>query len=265
MRTVDFSRSFLTFRLDVREQTPVTVSHKPPTPVNNVRIQLECVCDIEDRGTGRTRRYVLGASCKTERVGVPQDIWTEPNADFRPAVSDEEFLLLKSWQKNDMGVMLYPPSRGVQPERQVGLCREAWTSFGIHVRETAARALDCVDEIVASTFAHRPMVARLEYEEGGFHVRIDHPVKTINVSEVDGIFQTDTGPILLPDFSRASEAEPFIDVFDLAYAAFNASDWAECIVRVPTPVAEGVSVNHYARSRRIDNMRNQLFEITGKE
>jgi hypothetical protein len=30
---------------------------------------------------------------------------------------------------------------------------------------------------------------------------------------------------------------------------------------VPTPVADGVSVNHYSKTRRIENVKNAIFEL----
>ncbi|MFA5865787.1 MAG: hypothetical protein WC975_14025 [Phycisphaerae bacterium] len=262
MELCDFSKSFLTFRIDLTKRPAITVSHKPPTTLNNARIQLECVCDLTNRITGKATRYVLGASCKTERVGVVRDIWTQPNADFCPIVSCEEAMLVKSWQKNDMGVKRYPESLGVQPERQVERVADAWDSLKIHIVETPAYVLSTVDRIIAAVFDHKCLVGRLEYDDGDYHVRIDHPIKTINVSERDNLFQTDTGPVLLPDFSRLKKDGFLIEVFDLAYSAFNDSAWSEFIVNVPTPIADGLSVNHYSKTRRIENMLNQIFTIS---
>ena len=58
-------------------------------------------------------------------------------------------------------------------------------------------------------------------------------MKTINANERDWIYQTDTGPHLLPDLSRA---RPTICCggMRLAFSAFNVPDWIEFIVRVPT-------------------------------
>ena len=49
MQVVDFSRSFSTFRIDTLQRPPVTVSHRPPFTLNNARIQIECVCLINDK------------------------------------------------------------------------------------------------------------------------------------------------------------------------------------------------------------------------
>ena len=70
MNATDFSRSFLTFRIDTEKKPPRTVSHQPPYSLNNARIQLDCRCQISDLASGQSASFVLGASCKTERVGV---------------------------------------------------------------------------------------------------------------------------------------------------------------------------------------------------
>ena len=75
------------------------------------------------------------------------------------------------------------------------------------------------------------------------------------------VFQTDTGPILLPDFSTDREIERFIERFDLAYSAFNNPDWAEFIVNVPTQLYEEISVNHYSQPRRAENTRNSVIAL----
>lgn len=263
METFDFGRSFLTFRIDFEVHKAITLSHQPPTTLNNARIQLECCCVLTELSSGKAEEYVLGASCKTEVVGAAADLWLLPNADFCPVASLEEFLIIKSWQKREMGVMRNPPSLGVQPERQSGLVKEAWSGFRIDLKRVEGRELATIEDIMAATFDNVPMVSRTEFEEGGYHVRIDHPVKTFNVSERENVYQTDTGPIILPDLSpeRRAQTSRLVECFDLAYSAFNAPGWAEFIVNVPTPLAEGIAVNHYAQPRRIDNARNTLLAL----
>jgi hypothetical protein len=88
-------------------------------------------------------------------------------------------------------------------------------------------------------------------------------VKTINYSEEDSIFQTDTGPVLLPDLSaqRLATSSRLIECFDMAFAAFNSRGWTEYIVNVPTDIGGGMSVNHYSKVRRIEPVANSLFEV----
>lgn len=258
MKVCDFVRSFIRFRLDTENKPQTTVSHKPPFAVNNVRIPLECRCELADPWTGTSVQYVLGSSCKTERVNVKEDIWFQPVADFSPVFSSQDFLLIKNWDKCDKQVQLYPPSLGFQPERQVGRLSEAFDSAGIDVRMIEGKILGTTKEIVSATLENRPMIGRTEFDTpSDQHVLLEYPIKTINVSERDGFYQIDTGPVLFPDLSN--DCTNPIESFRLAFIAHNSADWSEFIINVPTPVAEGVSVNHYSQVRRVD-CKNWIIE-----
>ncbi|HUZ47297.1 MAG TPA: hypothetical protein VMW54_11735 [Terriglobia bacterium] len=250
MQTIDFARSFLTFRIDTLKKPPLTTSHKSPHTLNNARIQLDCRCEVREKRRDVIQEFVLGASCKTERVGVDQDLFTDPNADFVPIFSRDTFMNLKAFDRADKGVMFYPPSRGVQPERQVGRVAEAFDSLQIDLHRAEGEVLETPDAIIAATLAKHPLVARTELESELYTALIEYPVKTINVDERDNIYQTDTGPILFPDFARAPE--DLLGGFELAFVAFNCPVWAEFILRVKAPVAEGVSVYHYSRRVRVE-------------
>jgi hypothetical protein len=234
-----------------------------PTSVLNVRINVDCRCELANRETAERHEFILGAPCKTELVGVERDIWMEPNADFCVVASTEEFLVLKSWARQGMDVAKHPQVSGLPLERQSGLCREAWAAFSINLQSVPGNAVRSIEDIIASTQSDRPLVARIQYDDGPWQVTIDHPVKTMNYSERDGVYQTDTGPILFPDLSaeRLTRGGRLIDCFDLAYAAFNSAGWAEFIVNVPTPIGSGLSVNHYSKTRRIERTRNELMEL----
>jgi hypothetical protein len=86
-------------------------------------------------------------------------------------------------------------------------------------------------------------------------------VKTINIAEKDGLHQTDTGPVIVPDLSadRVAAADPFIGVFDLAYSAWHAPDWAEVVCNVRTSLSADISVNHYSRPRLLAPTQNCLL------
>lgn len=255
---VDFARSFLTFRIDTLKKQPLTVSHKPPFSLNNVRIQLDSVCTIVDKQSGQAQRFVLGANCKTERVGVARDIWTEPNADYVPIFSADRYLILKAWARAGMNVMLYPPSLGKQPERQIGLIADTYDSVRIDVVSCNGAVLSGAQEIVMATLANHPLNARTVIENARYSATIEYPIKTMNVNERDGVYQTDTGPILLPDLERAPD--DLIAGMELAFIALNAPDWAEVLVRTPTPIADGISVHHYSRSLRLTT-RNTIVAL----
>jgi len=258
MQTIDFSRSFLTFRIDTRKKPSQTASHAPPFSLNNARIQLECQCVVTEKESGWTQTYVLGASCKTERVGVDKGIWTEPNADYIPIFSVENFMNIKTFARSGMTVELYPPGSGSQSERQTGRVAEAFDSVRIDLAERPAEQLTSADQIVRATLANAPINARTTLKTARYQAVIDYPVKTMNANERDNVFQTDTGPVLLPDFT--SDPERMLAGLELAFAAFNCFRWIEFLVRVPTAVSDDVLVFHYSKSVRFE-AHNEIFRM----
>lgn len=261
VKVPDFTRSFLTFRLDFEKKPPLTVSHKPPFSLNNVRMQIEARCRISDRERDTTTEYVLGTSCKTERVGVPRDIWLDPNADMCMVLSQEHFLDVKSWDKSNKGVTtLYPPPRGPQPERQIGRVADVFDSIKINLPLTEGDPLTTPEEIVAATLAGELLVGQVAFTaQDRYDVILDFPVKTMNTNERDNIYQTDTGPLLFPDFSI--DFDHLMEAFRRAYVAFNSPDWAEFILQVPTPLTGDISVNHYSKTVCLDT-QNTIFRIS---
>jgi len=97
--------------------------------------------------------------------------------------------------------------------------------------------------------------------EGGYEICLEYPIKTFNVSRCERVFQTDTGPIILPDFSPQRNAELFVERFDLAFAAFNSAHWIEFVINAPTTLNDEISVNHYSKTRRIENARNSIITL----
>jgi hypothetical protein len=263
MQVIDFTRSYLRFRIDPRVKPAITVTRPMPTRELNVRIVLDCRCELRNRLTEERHEFVLTASCKTELVGAKRDLWMEPNADFCVVASHDEFLTLKSWAQCNMQVAKHPDVIGVPLERQSGSSRDAWAEFDYRCRLVQGRAVRSIHEISATIRSERPLVARIQYDDGPWTVTIDHPVKTFNYSETDDVYQTDTGPILLPELTRdrLEKSSRLIDCFDLAYSAFNSESWAEFIINVPTPIGNGKCVNHYSKTRRIEPAMNSLFEL----
>lgn len=254
----DFSRSFLTFRLDFERKPPFTVTHQPPYSLNNARIQLESVCWVTDKASNQRHRFLLGASCKTERVGVERDVWTEPNADFAPIFAADRFMNLKTFARAGVEVERYPPGSGQQSDRQTGVIEEIFDDFNAVLGSSPALRLESGKSIVEATLENAPLVARTEIENERYLASIEYPVKTMNANERDIVYQTDTGPILWPDLTR--EPADLLTGFDLAFSAFNGPDWVEVLLRVPTEIAPSVSVYHYSKSVRAD-VRNHVFRI----
>ena len=117
MQVLDFGRSSVTFRIDLDRMPPRTLTHKPPYPMNNARVQLDCRLRVTERAGGRVHAFVLGASCKTERVGADVDLWLLPNADFKPLFSDTQFMQIKTFAHAGTRAQAYPPGSGEQGDR----------------------------------------------------------------------------------------------------------------------------------------------------
>jgi len=249
----DFFRSFLSFRMDLKITQPRTVSQPPPFTLNNARFPLECVCRVT-RGTGAesvTVEYAHGASCKAEQVHVTENIWHEPPADMCFVASLDEYLVIKSWDRNNRGVMLNPPSLGPQPERQAGRCAEAFTELRIARREIPGRLLTTTEEIVKAVIGSRPLVSQTEFiAADGAHVWIEYPVKVVNASEREMFYQVDTGPVLVPDL-EAFDGTHRISALRLAFMAHNTLGCTELLLNVPTKIGDGLSVNHYSKVMKV--------------
>ena len=258
VQTTDYSASFLMFRIDTLKQNPITVTHKLPTSVNNARMQLDSRCWIVETASGKRVDYVLAASCKTEKVGVPAGIWTMPNADYMPIASKEYFLAIKTFDRADKRPPLEPPLTGIQSERQVFKISEAFDKVEAHLRCSQGVVLEDVDAIIAATFANEKMVARTTLRNDRYEAVIEYPVKLMNVNEREKIYQTDTGPVILPNLDAP---EPMaIDTLEVAYSAFNCPDWIEFIVRDRSRIVDDVDVYHYCRPFRVD-ARNEVIRL----
>ena len=258
MEAIDFSNSYLTWRTDWLKVPSKTTSNKPHFTLNNARIPIDCRCKITEKATGETRDFVLGVNCKTERVGAERDIWPDPNADFVPVFSQDQFLMIKTYDRVGTGVQRYPPTLGEQPERQVGRVEESFAGFRIDLVRRDGTLLEKTDQVVDAVLSNRQFVARSEYGNERYSVILDYPVKTINANERDIFFQTDTGPVLIPDLNR--DPDDLIGGFELAFSAFNTPDWTEFIVRAPTPLTDEINVYHYSRPLRLDT-RNQMIQL----
>ena len=259
MEICDFNRSYIRFRMDTQKKQPVTVSQKLPMTLNNVRMPLECRAKVTDLRTGQSSEYVLSASCKSEQVWVEKNIWHQPNADMCILAAKNQCLIVKQWDRCKKGVMLYPESLGVQPERQLVDPTEAYDRYSIDLAMRLGRELNSISEIIEVLFADRPLVSMTEYQMGNHRISIEYPVKAVNFSERENYYQVDTGPVIFPELSGTHES--VIESLQMAYVAHNCSDWAEFVVSCPTTLNESISVHHYSRPVRVDGTKNSLIAI----
>jgi hypothetical protein len=256
---LDFARSTMTFRIDLDRNPPRTLSHRPPYPMNNARVVLDCRCRITDLVSGHSHTIWLGASCKTERVGADADLWLVPNGDFIPVFSDEEFMHIKTFALAETVARLDPPGSGEQPDRLRVPIDGTFERVHLDLVECDGERLDDAAAIVDAVLANERLVGIHRIRTDRYLAEIEYPIKTINANERERVYQTDTGPILFPDLDV--EPDELLFGLDLAFTASNAPTWAEFIVRVRTPVAEGREVYHYAKAVRLDGIANELYRI----
>lgn len=259
MQVLDFPRSTITWRIDLDVFPPGTLSHQPPYPMNNSRIAIESRCRVLDRETGRTQTFVLGASCKTERVGAERDLFLEPNADFMPIVSDDAFMHLKTFARRGTTRAKFPPGSGDQPDRLRVPLRGTYVSMVWDLQEHEGELLPDAQAICEATLARDLMVASTTIRHGRYEAVIEYPVKTMNANEREWVYQTDTGPVLYPDLE--APPEELHERLDVAFEAHNAPDWAQFIVRRPTVIGDGIEVYHYDQSIRLDGVENAIYRI----
>ena len=254
---LDFNRSFFFFESDFEAHPPKTVSDLRQNVHNRARIRIDCHLNLTDP-QGQVFDYYLGEACKTERVGSDMElgIFTQPNADFRAIMSEQDTLIVKGWPQQGKTVMLDPPSLGQQPERQLIDTSTFW-KHSFKLSPVQVTQLSEPMDVVEAVDAGSPVAARTEYESNGYGIVIDYPVTTINVSERHRFFQTDTGPVIYADFSQPVDSKP--EAFSLAFSAFNSPDWIEFIVNKPTPIAEGIAVNHYSENVWVEGCRNSIY------
>jgi len=259
LQVLDFGRSSVTFRIDLDRMPPATLSHKPPYALNNARVQLESRLRITDRASGRTYGFILGASCKTEQVGADRDLWLLPNADFMPLFGDADFMQIKTFARAGMQAQSYPPGSGDQGDRLSVPINGNFDSVHVDLVEYDGVPLAGSHEIVAATLANQPLVAIVHLESDRYTAALEFPVKTMNANERDWVYQTDTGPVLLPDLTVPPEG--LLAGMEAAFVALNAPDWADFIVRTRTSVAPDVDVYHYSTPIRLDDIRTDLYAI----
>ncbi len=221
MQVCDFGRSFATFTIGQR--------------ANNARIQAEAICDLTE--AGETTRYVLVASCKSEDTYADDNLFRQPNYDFCAIFSDTQYDIVR----------VHLPITGEW--RDSGPIEHRFDGVSIDLR--MAEATECVDAdaIVKATLENLPLVGitELSDEASGLSARLEYPIKTMNVNDINWTWQVDTGPMIVPDFAR--ETALAVQQLDLAFVACNRPDRAEFVILTPTEVGDE-KVGHYSKVRK---------------
>jgi hypothetical protein len=236
METCDFSRSFITF---------VTKNRG-----NNARIQVEATCNLLDRETGDSENYYLVASCKGEDTYGRGQLFLEPSYDFCMIYSLTDFMIIRTHINAE------------RDNRTVAGIRDHFLDVHFHIQMAEAEELENAEDVVKATLANRILNGRTEIADdaGRYRATLEFPIKTMNVNDVVGMYQVDTGPILLPDF--ASSKERAVEKFHLAFVAYNRIDEVHVVIQEPTPIgpASSEEVSYYSNIVRM-SARNAVISI----
>ena len=120
----------------------------------------------------------------------------------------------------------------------------------LHYGKTVTE-LTTFEQIRDATATDTPLAAQAEItnEETGLRCVMEYPIKTMNISIDDSIWQVDTGPIAFPDLTK--QFDPPVDSVRLAFAVFNAPHFCDFVIEQPTPVVhdeqEVCKVYHYSK------------------
>jgi hypothetical protein len=210
-----------------------------PASFNAVRFWVESRTTIIDAEAGTRVEYYQCGSCKSEHTFAETNLFVEDNYDFLPILGDDEWLIFRR------------PCRMSDNYRQVRKVDDIWGKPILQLREgKRVSVLKTWEQIRDTTAAGIPLVSQTEIHnsETGLRAIIECPIKTMNISLDDKLYQVDTGPIAFPDLKKRYEKP--IECLSLAFVAFNTPHFADFVIEQPTPVIQDeeelCKVYHYS-------------------
>lgn len=228
LKPCDFSNSYVRFTTKNKE--------------NTARLQTESRCEFIDK-QNHSEEFFLVASCKSETVYVPKNLFIIPNYDFCGIFSERDFLIFRTYA-------FHKPDR--KSEHDVGQVKDRFLEVRLDIKRiTQAQVLNEEEQVIKATLGNRPLIGRTEIMDENNQIRaiLEYPIKTMNVNREKNVFQVDTGPIPLPDLTSKHNRK--IERFRLAYVAYNTFDVSEFVIQQPTPIGGGFYVNHYSNIQRL--------------
>ena len=207
--------------------------------LNSVRFWVESRTILyDDNAASKVIIYQCG-SCKSERTFAKENLLQQDNYDFMPIYGGEDMLILR---------------RHVDARdryRDLRKVNDVWGEpvMRLHYGKTV-NELKTFEEIRDVTATDMPLAAQTEItnKETGLRCVMEYPIKTMNISIDDSIWQVDTGPVAFPDLSQ--RFQPPVASVRLAFAVFNAPHFCDFVIEQPTPVVrdgqEVCQVNHYS-------------------
>lgn len=209
---IDFTRSFL---------------HCAPNKSGIwVRVQMECLCTLIDRSSGKSDQFALGVVAKTGVTKDPKTGGLAPGYDYWLIFSKDKVYTRRT----------HASAYGRNPTT---LTEAEFGPFGWHLEPIAGTPLTSIDEMRSALKGWRRIVARSEFAsaDGARIYRIDYPVKWMDVGVERAQYRVETGPIVLLDPDRVKVgAAPAIEDFQWAYMDFHAADSVRCLLDRPTPI-----------------------------
>jgi hypothetical protein len=216
---------------------------------SNTRINVEARCKIHDTFTGKREKYYLLTSCKGEDTYSKGRLFLDPPYDFSMIVGDKEFLIMRNF------------ANSLADNVQYGL-KEAFGDIDFHIKTARIEKLSDKMKIAMITEGRAIVNGRIEIRDqsGRYRAILEFPIKTLNVSKENELYQVDTGPILLPDFS-APENKAMIERFKIAFVAYNNSYEAYFIIKEPTELIDTKNkTSFYSHIIRMDSV-NSIFKV----
>ncbi len=211
--------------------------------LNSLRLWIESRTTIVDTATGNSTQFYQCASCKSENTFGDSDLFLSDNYDFLPIVGDRHWLIFRRHARLDS-----------ERYRETIPLPNAWGEPRLLIPEGAdVRVLKTWEEIRDATAQGAPLVSQTEItnSETSLKAVIECPVKTMNISLEKQMYQVDTGPVAFPDFPDLKQTTvPLINCLQLAFVAFNQTDFADFVIEQPTAVIENESevcrIYHYS-------------------
>lgn len=195
---------------------------------NAVRMWIESRTIVRNNKTGEEATYYQGAACKSEATFAEKDLFYKDNYDFTPIFGKDK-------------VLVFRRHYDVRPTfKRIHAMSDMWgTEPDIRLpHPKSITLLDTFDKIKEATLSGVPIVLQTEIsdEASDLSALIECPCKTMNINPETGMYQADTGPIVLPDISKEYD-EP-MEALRLAYIAFNVPHFADFVVEAPVPIVE---------------------------
>ena len=221
---------------------------------NAVRFWVESRTLLYDDTAGTKLVIYQCGSCKSEHTFAPEHLLHEDNYDFMPIYGGEDMLIFR---------------RHVDVRdryRQLRKVNEMWGEpiMRLHYGKSVTE-LTTFEQIRDATATDAPLAAQTEItnEETGLRCLLEYPIKTMNISIDNSIWQVDTGPIALPDLTK--RYEPPVDSVRLAFAVFNAPHFCDFVMEQPTPILrdgqEVCQVYHYSNPVSFP-AKNRVLSVT---